>query len=175
MIGTSGWDSKCSIRWWAGPVAAAVGLIAECAAEVLQRVRPRDPLGRTLRRLAGELVVSCLGWTGASPTPRTCLMRWPLRRTTRIWLLGAGDVAAERLARAGPSCHERHETPRQRNHPRRGMATVWPVLARARPSAAAVLRDVAQHRKGASNDSQGHDGSTQCHTAQPNLSTAAEN
>jgi hypothetical protein len=31
----------------AGPVAAAVGLPAERAAEALRRVRPRDPLGRT--------------------------------------------------------------------------------------------------------------------------------
>ena len=131
MIGTSGWDSKCSIRWWAGPVAAAVGLIAECAAEVLQRVRPRDPLGRTLRRLAGELVVSCLGWTGASPTPRTCLMRWPLRRTTRIWLLGAGDVvAAERLARSA----RRAMNGTKRLDSETTLVEVWPRSGRCWPA-----------------------------------------
>ena len=56
------------------------GLTAESAAEALRHVRPRDTLGRTLRRLAVELVgeLRRLDRRMARP-PRHCLMGWPLR------------------------------------------------------------------------------------------------
>jgi transposase len=80
------------------------GLTAESAAEALRRIRPHNALGRTLRRLAVELVGALrrLDRRIADAT-QTLADAVAASGTTLTQLLGVGDVvAAKLLARTGP-------------------------------------------------------------------------
>jgi len=80
------------------------GLTAESAAETLRRIRPRDPLGRTLRRLAVELVGELRRIDRRIAEATQALSdAVAASGTTLTRLLGVGDVvAAKLLARTGP-------------------------------------------------------------------------
>ena len=80
------------------------GLTAASAAETLQRIRPRDTLGRTLRRLAVELVGELRRLDPRiADTTQTLSDAVAASGTTLTGLLGVGDVvAAKILARTGP-------------------------------------------------------------------------
>ncbi|MGH3523187.1 MAG: IS110 family transposase [Mycobacterium sp.] len=86
------------------PSGMARGLSAESAAEALRRVRPRNPLGRTLRAIAVDLVAELrrLDRRIADAT-QTLGDAVAASGTTLTELLGIGDVvAAKILARTGP-------------------------------------------------------------------------
>jgi transposase len=80
------------------------GLTAESAADGLRRVRPRDALGRTLRRLAAELVGELRRLDRRIADATQALSdAVAASGTTLTQLLGVGDVmAAKLLARTGP-------------------------------------------------------------------------
>jgi transposase len=86
------------------PSGLARGLRADAAAEALRRIRPRDPLARTLRTIAVDLVAELrrLDRRIAEAT-QTLSEAVTASGTTLTELLGIGDVlAAKILARTGP-------------------------------------------------------------------------
>jgi transposase len=86
------------------PSGLARGLTAEAASEALRRIRPRDPLARTLRTIAVDLVAELrrLDRRIADAT-QTLSDAVTASGTTLTELLGIGDiVAAKILARTGP-------------------------------------------------------------------------
>jgi transposase len=80
------------------------GLTAESAADALRRIRPRDTLGRTLRRLAVELVAELRRLDRRlTETTQALADAVTASGTTLTRMLGVGDVvAAKLLARTGP-------------------------------------------------------------------------
>jgi transposase len=80
------------------------GLTVEAASDALRRIRPRDPLARTLRTIAAELVVELRRLDRRiDDAARTLSAAVAASRTTLTELLGIGDVmAAKILARTGP-------------------------------------------------------------------------
>jgi transposase len=80
------------------------GLTVEAASDALRRIRPRDPLARTLRAIAAELVVELRRLDRRiDDAAHTLSAAVTASRTTLTELLGIGDVvAAKILARTGP-------------------------------------------------------------------------
>lgn len=85
------------------PTGLARGLTADSAAEALRRVRPRDPLGRTLRALAVDLVAELRRLDRRiADTTQALSDAVTVSGSTLTGLLGIGDVvAAKFLARTG--------------------------------------------------------------------------
>jgi transposase len=86
------------------PSGLARGLTADAAAEALRRVRPRDPLARTLRAIAVDLVAELRRLDRRiGEATKTLSDAVTTSGTTLTQLLGIGDVvAAKMLARTGP-------------------------------------------------------------------------
>lgn len=86
------------------PSGLSRGLSADAAAEALRRTRPRDPLGKTVRQLAAELVAELRRLDRRVTTVTNSLPdAVAASGTTLIALAGVGDViAAKILAHAGP-------------------------------------------------------------------------
>ena len=80
------------------------GLTVEAACDALRRIRPRDPLARTLRTIAAELVARLRRLDRRiDDAAHTLSAAVTASQTTLTELLGIGDVvAAKILARTGP-------------------------------------------------------------------------
>jgi transposase len=91
------------VRWF-GCHASAVWVVVLGASDALRRVRRRDPLARTVRAIAAELVVELRRLDRRiDDVARTLSAAVTASRTTLTELLGVGDVvAAKILARTGP-------------------------------------------------------------------------
>jgi len=78
------------------------GLTVEAASDALRRIRPRDPLARTLRTIAAELVVELRRLDRRiDDAAHTLSAAVTASRTTLTELVGIGDVVRHRLSRAG--------------------------------------------------------------------------